>query len=243
MKKLVIKAENLTKRFGSIVALDSVSVDIPEGTTLIMGPNGGGKSTFFKLATGVLRPTSGRVRLLGRDPWRDSSVKMRVGVSYDPPAFPKLVTGEEWLELFARAKGYGREEVERVAGMLGIDYLPERTGNYSSGMLKKLSVAQAFIGKPELVMIDEPLANVDFETMASFVRLIRRMKGNTSFVLISHIWEPLLPVIDWIVVIANGRIVLSGKADELKGEVENLFRPDFSDLNEPESGEQGTASA
>ncbi len=220
----MIEAENLTKRFGSIKALDGVTVEIPEGANLILGPNGGGKSTFFKLATGVYRPTSGRIRLMGKDPWKDAAVKMRIGVAYDPVSFPPLISGREWLEFIARSKGYGGEEVERVAKLFGLDFLDEITKNYSSGMLKKLAVAQAFVGDPELVMIDEPLANLDFESMGRFVRLLKEERGKRSFVIISHIWEPLLPVVDRVYVIASGKLVLSGEAGEVKEEVERLFK-------------------
>ena len=220
----MIKAENLTKRFGRIVALDSITVEIPEGFNLILGPNGGGKSTFFKLATGVYRPTSGKITLLGRNPWKDAEIKRRVGVAYDPVSFPPLISGREWLEFIARSKGLDESEVERVEKLFGLDFLDERTSNYSSGMLKKLAVAQAFIGRPELIMIDEPLANVDFETMGQFVKLFRKMKGKTSFLIISHIWEPLKPIVDRIYVISNGKLLLQGEARELWDEVEKLFR-------------------
>ncbi len=225
----IIEAIDLTKRFGSILALDSVTVGIPEGISLIIGPNGGGKSTFFKLATGVLRPSSGRIRLFDRDPWRDGKVKERIGVAYDPVSFPPLVSGREWLELFARAKGYDEGEVERVAGLFGMDYLDERTSSYSSGMLKKLAIAQAFVGKPELVMIDEPFANVDFESMKAFVKLVKCMKDETNFLLVSHIWEPLRPIVDKVYVISNGRVILEGDAEEVWDEVERLFKPSLDE--------------
>ena len=220
----MIEAENLTKRFGSIKALDGITVEIPKGVNLILGPNGGGKSTFFKLATGVYRPTSGRIRLMGKDPWKDAAVKERIGVAYDPVSFPPLISGREWLEFIAKSKGYGKDEVERVAELFGLDFLDEITKNYSSGMLKKLAVAQAFIGDPELVMIDEPLANLDFESMGKFIKLLKRERDERSFLIISHIWEPLLPVVDRIYVIASGKLVLSGERDEVKEEVERLFK-------------------
>ncbi|AHL21793.1 ABC transporter ATP-binding protein [Thermococcus nautili] len=220
----MIEAKNLTKRFGRIVALDGVTVEIPEGFNLILGPNGGGKSTFFKLATGVYRPTSGRIALFGKNPWTDAGVKRKIGVSYDPVSFPPLISGWEWLEFIARSKGFDESEVERVGKLFQLDFLDERTSNYSSGMLKKLAVAQAFVGAPKLIMIDEPLANIDFETMGRFVKLFRKMKGETSFLVISHIWEPLKPVVDRLYVISNGRLILQGEARELWDEVERLFR-------------------
>ncbi|GAB6135817.1 ABC transporter ATP-binding protein [Thermococcus prieurii] len=219
----MIEAENLTKRFGSIVALDGVTVEIPEGFNLILGPNGGGKSTFFKLATGIYRPSSGRIRLFGENPWKNAKVKLKIGVAYDPVSFPPLISGREWLEFIARSKGFDEREVERVGKLFQLDFLDERTSNYSSGMLKKLAVAQAFVGAPELIMIDEPLANIDFETMGRFVKLFREMKSETSFLVISHIWEPLKPIVDRLYVISNGRLILQGEARELWDEVERLF--------------------
>ncbi|MEO2151106.1 MAG: ABC transporter ATP-binding protein [Thermococcus sp.] len=206
------------------MALDNVTLEIPEGVNLILGPNGGGKSTFFKLSAGVYRPTSGRIRLFGKDPWKDAGVKVRIGVAYDPVSFPPLISGREWLEFIARSKGYGEEEVERVGKLFGLDFLDEQTRNYSSGMLKKLAVAQAFIGSPELVMIDEPLANLDFESMQNFVKLLKREKGERSFLIISHIWEPLMPLVDRVYVIASGRLILSGEKNDVRDEVERLFK-------------------
>ena len=222
----VIEAENLKKIFGSIHALDGVTVEIPEGITLILGPNGGGKSTFLKLATGVYRPTSGEIKVFGERPWNNWKVKARFGVAYDPPAFPQFVTGREWLKLFAESKGYSGEEVERIAELFDAkSFLDKRISGYSSGMLKRLSLAQAFIGKPEIIFLDEPLANIDFDSMERVIDIVGDMSGKMNFVIISHIWEPLMPVVDWVVVIGNGKLVLSGKADEVQDEVEKLFKP------------------
>ncbi|EEB74965.2 ABC transporter ATP-binding protein [Thermococcus sp. AM4] len=217
----MIEARNLTKTFGSIRALDGITVEIPEGVNLIVGPNGGGKSTFLKIVAGVYRPTAGTVRVLGKDPWRDGSVKERVGVSFDPPKFPPLVTGREWLSLFARARG--KENVDEVAKLLGIDFLDRRILSYSSGMLKRLSLAQALVGDPELVMIDEPLANLDFNGIRDVVRILKELRDERSFLLISHIWEPLLPLVDRVYVIADGRLVTHGEADEMEEVLRNLY--------------------
>ncbi len=220
----MIKAENLTKRFGNIKALDGVTVEIPEGANLILGPNGGGKSTLFKLVTGVYRPTSGRIRLMGKDPWKDAAVKAKIGVAYDPVSFPPLISGREWLGFIARSKGYGEEEVERVAKLFDLDFIDELTPGYSSGMLKKLAVAQAFIGDPALVMIDEPLSNLDFGSMTRFIKLLKKEGEERNFLVISHIWEPFLPIVDRVYVIANGKIVLSGESRDVTDEVERLFK-------------------
>ncbi len=92
-------------------------------------------------------------------------------------------------------------------------------------MLKRLSIAQAFIGNPELIFIDEPLANIDFNSMGQIIEVIDGMKREVSFVIISHIWEPLMPVADLVIAMSNGKIALKGKAGEIQEEVENLFKP------------------
>ena len=223
---MIIEAKDLKKHFRSIRALDGITVSIPEGITLILGPNGGGKSTFLKLATGVYRPTSGEVLVFGERPWNNWKIKARFGVAYDPPAFPQFVTGREWLTLFAQSRGFGEEEVDEVAELFEVKpFLGKRINGYPSGMLKRLSLAQAFIGKPELVFLDEPLANVDFDSMEKVIEIIDGMRDETNFVIISHIWEPLIPIVDWVVVIGNGKLVLSGEAGEVQEDVEKLFKP------------------
>ena len=231
---MIVEARDLKKHFGSIRALDGITVEIPEGITLILGPNGGGKSTFLKLATGVYRPSAGEIRVFGENPWNNWKVKRRFGVAYDPPAFPQFTTGREWLTLFAESKGFGEEEVERVAELFEVrPFINKRINGYSSGMLKRLSLAQAFIGKPELIFLDEPLANIDFDSMERVIEIIDEMSGKTNFVVISHIWEPLMPLVDWVLVIGNGKLVLSGKAEEVQGEVEKLFKPHIKRSKSP----------
>ncbi|EEB74851.1 ABC transporter ATP-binding protein [Thermococcus sp. AM4] len=221
----MIEAVELKKYFGSIRALDGITVEIPEGVNLIVGPNGGGKSTFFKIAAGIYRPTSGRILVLGKDPWKDAEFKRKVGISFDPAGFPPLVTGREWLELFAEYRG---GDPDGVAELLGIDFLDRRIREYSSGMRKKLSLAQALIGSPELVMIDEPLANLDFEAMGRVVEIIRTLRKKTNFLLISHIWEPLLPLVDRVYVIAGGKLVAEGGVNEMEETLRNLYSLSFT---------------
>ncbi|NJE10517.1 ABC transporter ATP-binding protein [Thermococcus sp. MAR1] len=223
----VIEARDLHKHFGPIKALQGVTVDIPEGLTLILGPNGGGKSTFMKVALGLYKPTKGTVKLLGKNPWKHPDVRKGIGVAFDPGRFPKLTTGGEWLEFIARARGADRSDVEKAARFFGIeDALDRRIEGYSSGMLKRLSLAQAFVGEPDVIFLDEPLANVDFESVAEIVRVIGKWKGKgRSFVLISHIWEPFEGLADYGVVISGGKVYLKGEFRDIADDVAGMFRP------------------
>ena len=226
---MIIEAKNLQKRFGPIVALDDVNIKVPKGLTLLLGPNGGGKSTFMKLALGLYRPTKGEIKLLGRNPWKDANVRKNVGASFDPPALPKFVSGREWLSFLAEGKGVdAEEEIAKVSEMFNLGaFLNRRIDRYSSGMLKRLSIAQAFIGDPKVIFLDEPLANIDFDSVAQIVSVIAQEKEKgTSFVVISHIWEPLLPLADYAVVLSAGRVYLAGRAEDVKEGLENLFRSD-----------------
>ncbi|NJE00191.1 ABC transporter ATP-binding protein [Thermococcus sp. LS1] len=223
----IIEAKNLHKYFGPIRALRGVTVDIPEGLTLILGPNGGGKSTFMKVSLGLYKPTKGTVKLLGKDPWRHPEARKSVGVAFDPGRFPKLTTGREWLEFIARSRGTDPEDAEKAAKLFGIeDALDRRIDGYSSGMLKRLSLAQAFVGEPDVVFLDEPLANVDFESVVEIVGIIRKWKGKgRSFILISHIWGPFEGLADYAVVISGGKVYLEGPFKKIRNDIEDMFRP------------------
>jgi ABC-2 type transport system ATP-binding protein len=223
----VIEARDLHKYFGPIKALQGITVEIPEGLTLILGPNGGGKSTFMKVSLGLYKPTKGTVRLLGKDPWKHPETRKSVGVAFDPGRFPKLTSGREWLEFIARTRGADLDDVEKAARLFGIeDTLDRRIDGYSSGMLKRLSLAQAFVGEPDVVFLDEPLANLDFESVSEIVGVIGKWKGKgKSFVLISHIWEPFEGLADYGVVISGGKVYLKGEFSEIREKIEGMFRP------------------
>ncbi|NJE00542.1 ABC transporter ATP-binding protein [Thermococcus sp. JdF3] len=220
----MITAENLSKRFGKLVALDSVSVEIGKGFTLILGPNGGGKSTFLNLCAGLYRPSSGRIEVLGEAPWSNEGVKSRLGVSFDPPSLPKHRAGREWLDYIARFKGADDSDVLKSAEMFSVTgFLDRRIGEYSAGMLKRLSLAQAFIGKPKLVLLDEPLANLDFKGIKEVSETLGKLANEgLNIVAVSHIWRPLIGFADEVVVIAAGKVVLKGSPKEVITQIEEI---------------------
>ncbi|ALV62982.1 ABC transporter, ATP-binding protein [Thermococcus sp. 2319x1] len=212
----IITAEKLTKRFGKITALENVSVRIPKGFTLIIGPNGGGKSTFLKIAVGVYRPTAGKVEVLGKDPWSDEEVKRRIGVSFDPPALPPFRSAREWLETIAEIKELEKREIQRICNEFELgSFINRLTREYSAGMLKRVGLAQAFLGDPDLIFLDEPLVNIDVDGMKQVIELLSSKAEESNFVVISHIWRPLLPLADFVIFFSGGKIKANGTPEEI----------------------------
>ncbi|MCD6558744.1 MAG: ABC transporter ATP-binding protein [Palaeococcus sp.] len=218
----MIKAENLTKKFGRLTALDSINLEIGGGFTLVLGPNGGGKSTFLNLCAGVYKPTRGEIKVFGEEPWSNEKVKRRIGVSFDPPALPKHRTGLEWLSYLAEFKNAGEGEVRETSELFSVKpFLNRRIGEYSAGMLKRLSLAQAFLGNPDLILLDEPLANLDFKGIKEVTEVLKRIaNAGTNMVVVSHIWRPLINTADRVIVIAAGKVILSGSPDEIRPQLE-----------------------
>ncbi|WP_297459770.1 ABC transporter ATP-binding protein [Thermococcus sp.] len=222
---MIVRAERLTKRFGSVLALNSVDVEIPEGLTVIVGPNGGGKSTFLKIAAGAYRPTGGSIEVLGKDPWKDERIKGRIGVSFDPPALPPLRTGLEWLGYISEARGGDGGSVRKAAEMFGArEFIGKKIRDYSAGMRKRVSLAQAFVGDPEVVFLDEPLANLDLKGMRDVMKVIKEEHENgLNLVVISHIWRPFMEMADYAVLIAAGKVQAAGFLQDVLPLLEEAF--------------------
>ncbi|ASJ10550.1 ABC transporter [Thermococcus sp. P6] len=220
----MITARKLTKRFGKLVALNSVDLEIGDGLTLILGPNGGGKSTFLNLCAGLYRPSEGEIKVFGENPWSNDRLRRRMGFSFDPPALPKHRTAREWLGYLAEVKGLDEDEILRAAELFSAaGYLDRKMGEYSAGMLKRVSLAQAFLGKPRLVLLDEPLANLDLSGICEVAKIIgEQAERGTNMLVVSHIWRPLVEFADRLVVIAAGRVALTGTPEEVIPQIEGI---------------------
>jgi len=170
--------------------LDIPRLEIPQGIHWIKGRNGSGKTTFFKSIAGII-PSEGEILLSQQYEIRRNPVEYRLRVNYSEaePLFPAFLSGKEILEFIASAKQASNSEKEQLIESLGLKLFFENPcGTYSSGMLKKLSLAMAFLGKPELIMLDEPLITIDQISVQVLTRLIsdfRKEKG-VSFLISSH---------------------------------------------------------
>ena len=222
MSDFAIETQELTRRFGAQAAVDGIDLRVPRGSFYgFLGENGAGKSTTISMLTGVLAPTSGRMRVLDADP-AHAALKRRIGVVPDGLLLFDRLTGREHLVFVARLYGLGREEGGRRADELleAMELLGEGRkliADYSFGMRKKLALAAALIHGPELLCLDEPFEGGAAVAKASLIArlgdLVRR--GRLTVFLTSHVLEVVERLCDRVGVIHGGRLVAQGTLDEV----------------------------
>ncbi|HLA46461.1 MAG TPA: ABC transporter ATP-binding protein [Thermoplasmata archaeon] len=216
--KSIVTIEGLRKAFRNVVAIDDLSLDVPESSTyLFLGPNGSGKTTLIRILAGVLRATKGTVRVMGTDPYRHPERLVRdVGIAYETHALPPWSSARTFLEFAASAKGLNGDSVDSIGERFGlVDYWTREMGTYSAGMRKRVMLAQAWLGDPPLMILDEPFSNLDPEGRRLLVDLLadRASKDLTTLVA-THLAEPgTTPT--HIACMFNGRLEAVGSIDEL----------------------------
>lgn len=221
---LAFETTDLVRRFGDFTAVDHVNLRIERGQFFgFLGPNGAGKSTTIKMLTGLLAPTSGRIRVLGRDIEREPlEVKRRIGVVPEDLNLFERLTGAEMLTFTGRMYGLEREETSARArellALMELDAEPKKlVVEYSHGMKKKLSLACALIHRPEILFLDEPFEGVDAIASRTLKDLLSRLtaRGLTVF-LTSHVLEIIERLCTDIAIISAGRLVASGSLAQLR---------------------------
>jgi ABC-type multidrug transport system ATPase subunit len=203
-----VSLDNIVKFFGRFVALRHVSAEFATGRLyVVLGDNGAGKSTLLRVMTGLLKPSSGAVRLLGKDP---DEVTERFGYMGHAPLLYDELTGVENLRYFAGLYGIDDDKVVRDAiRTVGLDPdLDRRVGNYSQGMRQRLSLARSVIHDPEILFLDEPFSNVDIKSAHDMAALLGKMRnsGRTLFV-VTHQPAVLESVADEYVAMNAGQII------------------------------------
>jgi len=218
----VVEIENLVRRFGDFTAVDGIDLRIRGGQFFgFLGPNGAGKSTTIKMLTGLLKPTSGSLRVLGFDP-QTLELKRRIGVVPEDLNLFERLTGAEMLEFTGRMYGMERASItERARELLSLMELDNESKKliveYSHGMKKKMSLACALIHSPEILFLDEPFEGVDAIASRTLKDLLSRLtaRGLTVF-LTSHVLEIVERLCTDIAIIAEGRLVAHGSLEELR---------------------------
>ncbi len=204
------------------LSLNGLSLKICRGINGLIGPNGAGKTTAIRLSLGLIKSNAGKAELFGFDCWSDScAIRRKVGVLYEKLAFYDHLSGLEQLKLMAKLKGASESLVE-LKELLRLVELDEeahdrRIGGYSAGMRQRLGLAQAFLGNPELVMLDEPTSNLDPLNRTKILELITFLnkEKDTSFLISSHILPELEEVCDNFILMNKGKLLRQGDLEQM----------------------------
>lgn len=218
MKLLQIEGASL--RYGAFTALHGLDLDLAAGEVLgLLGHNGAGKTTSIKLMLGLLRPDEGQVRVFGRAA-EDPAVRRQLGFLPENVTFYPQLTGRETLRHFARLKGAAPAEVDALLEQVGLAQAADRRlKTYSKGMRQRLGLAQAILGRPRLLLLDEPTVGLDPLATVELYRLLDRLRNQgTGVILCSHVLPGVESHIDRAAILANGRLLTCGSLAELRRE-------------------------
>lgn len=210
----MIKVEHLTKKYGEVLALDDLSFEIEEGQVYgFLGPNGAGKSTTMNIMTGCLSATAGSVTIGGHDVFEEpDAAKRLIGYLPEQPPLYMNETPLEYLRFVGEAKGLrGAEltaQIEEVAEQAGTsDVMSRRIGDLSKGYRQRVGIAQALLGEPRVIILDEPTVGLDPIQIIEIRDLIRSLGQSHTVILSSHILSEVQVICDKILIIAHGRLV------------------------------------
>jgi ABC-2 type transport system ATP-binding protein len=216
----MLSARNLTKVIGKRTIVDNVSFDLEPGEVFgFLGPNGAGKTTTIRMLVGLIRPTAGSVTICGHDLRRELEKAMRcIGCIVENPDLYRFMTGRENLQHFARMLGAGDDDVERVAALVSLAHrLDQRVGTYSLGMRQRLGIAQAMLGNPRVLILDEPANGLDPAGIREIRELLRGLAHDRqmSIFVSSHLLAEIELMCDRVAIIHHGRILKEGSVHEL----------------------------
>ena len=204
----MIRVESMCKHYGEHAAVRGLSFEVAQGETFaLVGPNGAGKTTTLKCLLGLVRPTSGQI-LLGGEGMTPDCPETRRSMGYVPQKveFPRSHTAKEVLSFFARLRGLGEAEVAEVVERTGVGtMLGRKAGELSGGMTQRLSLAQALLGRPAVLVLDEPTASLDPEATHEFRALVESLQAEGKTILLcSHLLAEVERVADRALVMVEG---------------------------------------
>jgi ABC-2 type transport system ATP-binding protein len=218
----ILTADHVSKWYGQVIALNDVTLTLPPGVTGLLGPNGAGKSTLMKLMTGQLKPSKGRLSVLGEAAWRNPSLYFRVGFCPEQDAFYERMTGREWVSALVRLNGVSQGEADTMARhaleIVELSAVADRKiGGYSKGMRQRVKLAQALAHDPELLILDEPLSGMDPLARRKTIRVIKEIgRSGRSVVVSSHILHEIEAMTANVLLINQGRIVAEGNVHQIR---------------------------
>jgi ABC-2 type transport system ATP-binding protein len=221
---IALSIRGLAKRFGSKIAVDGISLDVPAGSFFgIVGPNGAGKTTTLSMATGLLRPDFGTAVVHGVDVWAQPlEAKKLMGILPDGVRLFDRLSGEQLVTYAGLLRGMGRDVVAaRVGELLAALDLSQDAGtlvvDYSAGMTKKIALASALIHAPKVLVLDEPFESVDPVSAANIRDILDRYVATGGTVIVSsHVMDLVQRMCDHVAVVAAGRILAAGTVEQVR---------------------------
>ena len=242
-----IQLKNLFKSYGSVRALNGLNLKVPKGSLYgLLGPNGAGKSTALRIICTLLDPDSGDVEVAGHNALlEEKETRRRLGYVAQEVAIDKILTGRELLQLqgdlYHLNKKYKRKRIEELIQRLEMnEWIDRRCGSFSGGMKRRLDLASGLLHEPELLILDEPTVGLDIESRSVIWGLLKELRDNkTTILLSSHYLEEVDELADEMAIIDKGKVIASGKPEDLKkelgGDRVTLRVREFSDELEAES--------
>jgi ABC-2 type transport system ATP-binding protein len=216
----MIAVDNVSKFFGSVVAVSEVSFSIDEGVTALLGPNGAGKSTLFRMMCGLTPPSRGTVQVLGTDPRHDRAVRGRISLVAQQDALFDHLSASEFVVFAARTQAV-RDADDAAAGALEAvelsDVGSKPLGQFSKGMRQRVKIASALVNDPEVLILDEPLTGLDPVQRRNMIALFHQLGDEGRCVLVSsHVLDEVARLGSRVLVIAQGRLIASGDYRDLR---------------------------
>jgi len=221
----LISFDNVSRFYGEVLGVNRVTLSIPPGITSLVGPNGSGKTTLMNLMTALVRPTRGTIRILGMTPDQPEKLFQILGYATQFDAFPKGLTGFQFLYSFLRLFGKSHAECETLA-MKAIERVDltgaahRKVAGYSKGMRQRIKLAQALAHNPRVLVLDEPLNGLDPLVRAETIALFRELANEGRHVIVSsHILHEVDMISDQVILLSNGYVVAEGKISGVRSEI------------------------
>jgi len=225
--------DRVSKQYGSKIAVDRISLKLQEGVYGLLGANGAGKTTLMRLLCGILKPTSGSISLNGIDV---ATEEYRSQLGYLPQDFGYYpdFTGMDFLLYMAALKGLDKIRAKKKAAeLLKIVALEnvsrKKIKTYSGGMKQRLGIAQALLGEPDLLILDEPTAGLDPKERVRFRNLIAELGRKNIILLSTHIVSDIEQIADVVLIMKNGQLIYQGKWEEKQGDLEQFYLQQFEE--------------
>jgi len=217
----VVTIKKLSKRFGRIQALKEVSFEVPAHSIFgLLGPNGAGKTTLFSIVADFLKADAGTVEVLGIDTRNISRLQGRLSILPQDAQFQRNVPILDQLVFFqllaGQSKKQAREEIIHSLDLVGLkSFAKRRVGSLSHGMVKRLGIAQAFLGHPEVILLDEPTAGLDPASARQIRDLIKQLQERATIIVSSHNLAEIQELCDHVAILDHGHLVLAESVDEI----------------------------